>query len=66
MRRTGKREFGGRASRIVHTPLDPMHLTKGTEPGPQRSQSGHGVGLRDLGADLGALCEKRFSSEKGE
>ena len=46
------------------TALDPMHFTEGTEPGPQQSQSGQGVGLRDPGADLGALCEKRFSSEK--
>ena len=41
-----------------------MHFTEGTEPSPQQSQSGQGVGLRDPGADLGALCEKRFSSEK--
>jgi hypothetical protein len=54
----------GPLARIVHTPLDPMHFTEGTEPSPQQSQSGQGVGLRDPGADLGALCEKRFSSEK--
>jgi hypothetical protein len=41
-----------------------MHFTEGTEPSPQQSQSGQGVWLRDLGLDLCALCEKRFSSEK--
>jgi len=41
-----------------------MHFTEGKEPSPQKSQSGQGVWLRDLGSDLCALCEKRFSSEK--
>ncbi len=51
-------------SPIFHTPLDPMHFTEGTEPSPQKSRSGQGVWLRDLGSDLCAPCEKRFSSEK--
>ena len=48
--------------RIVPTPpfFWPKHFTEGTEPSPQKAQSGHGVGLRELGADLGALCAKRF------
>ena len=41
-----------------------MDFTEGSEPSPQQSQSGQGVGLRDPGADLCALCEKSFSSEK--
>ena len=44
--------------RIVYTRLFfvPKHFTEGTEPSPQKAQSGQGVGLRELGADLGALC----------
>jgi len=41
-----------------------MHFTESTEPSPQKSQSGQGVWLCDLGSDLCALCEKRLSSEK--
>ena len=51
-------------TRIFHTRLDPMHFTEGTEPSPQKSQNAIRVWLRDLGSDLCALCEKRFSSEK--
>ena len=47
-------------ARIVHTQLDPMHFTESTAPSPQKSQSGQGVWLRALGADLGALWEKDF------
>jgi hypothetical protein len=38
----------------------PLHFTQGTEPSAQWSQSGQRVGLRDLGSNLGALCEKDF------
>ena len=37
-----------------------MHFTEGTEPSPQKSQSGQAVWLRELGSDLCALCEKDF------
>ena len=55
-------------ARIVYTPpfFGTKHFTEGTEPSPQKAQSGQGVGLRDLGADLGALWAKRFSSEQGD
>ena len=39
------------------TQPDQLHFTEGTEPSPQRPQSGQGAWLRDLGSDLGALCE---------
>jgi hypothetical protein len=45
----------GPLARIVHTPLDPMHFTEGTEPSPQQSQSGPGVWLRDRVSHLCAL-----------
>ena len=54
----------GRLARMFHTQTDQMHFTEGTEPSPQRPQSGQGAWLRDLGSDLGALCDKRISSEK--
>ena len=53
--------FGYPGSFTPH--LTPMQFTEGAEPSPKGSQSGQGIGLRDLGSDLGALCEKRFSSE---
>jgi len=37
-----------------------MHFTESTEPSPQKSQSGQGVWLRDLGSGLCALWEKDF------
>jgi hypothetical protein len=50
----------GVLARIFHTRLDPMHFTESTEPSPQKSQSGQGVWLRDLGSGLCALWEKDF------
>ncbi len=47
-------------ARISHTQLDPMHFTASTEPSPQKSPSGQGVWLRDLGSDLWAPREKDF------
>jgi len=47
-------------ARIFHTRLDPMHFTESTEPSPQKSQSGQGVWLRDLGSGLCVLWEKDF------
>ncbi len=41
-----------------------MHFTEGTEPSPQKSQSGQAVWLRELGSDLCALCEKKIFFRK--
>lgn len=40
-----------------------VFATEGTEPSPQRTQSGQGVWLRVLGLDLSALCENSFVQE---
>jgi hypothetical protein len=46
--------------RIVQTQLDQTSFPAGTEPSPQRAQSGQGVWLRDLGSELCALRENEF------
>ena len=53
-----------RLPRIVHTPLDAMQFTAGTEPSPPRSQGRPSVGLRGLGSNLCALCEKKIFFRK--
>jgi len=49
---------------MLHTPLDQMPFTGGTEPSLQRPPSGQDAWLRDLGSKLGALDDKRISSDK--